>query len=61
MSEPQTDDSEQSSAESSENSPTGFAALGLRDELVATTNALGYEEPTPIQRKTIPCVMSVDA
>ncbi len=57
MSEPQPDDSESESSESSESSetsPTGFAALGLRDELVTTTNALGYEEPTPIQRLAIP-------
>ncbi|MDG2219272.1 MAG: DEAD/DEAH box helicase [Acidimicrobiales bacterium] len=57
MSEPQPDDSESESSESSESSetsPTGFAALGLRDELVTTTNSLGYEEPTPIQRLAIP-------
>ncbi len=38
----------------SEPTTSGFAALGLRDELVATTAALGYEEPTPIQRLAIP-------
>jgi ATP-dependent RNA helicase DeaD len=37
---------------------TGFAALGLRTELVKTTNDLGYEEPTPIQRETIPLLLS---
>ena len=26
-----------------------FADLGLRDELLSALNALGYEEPTPIQ------------
>jgi ATP-dependent RNA helicase DeaD len=31
-----------------------FAALGLRAELVAELAALGYEEPTPIQREAIP-------
>ena len=33
---------------------TGFAQLGLRPELLATLTALGYEEPTPIQREAIP-------
>jgi ATP-dependent RNA helicase DeaD len=33
---------------------TGFAALGLSDELLTTLEGLGYEEPTPIQRETIP-------
>ena len=33
---------------------TGFAALGLNDELLSTLDGLGYEEPTPIQRETIP-------
>src|SRR5436853_4126469 len=32
----------------------GFADLGLADELVAALAALGYEEPTPIQRAAIP-------
>ncbi|WP_205698010.1 DEAD/DEAH box helicase [Conexibacter sp. SYSU D00693] len=34
-------------------SPTTFADLGLRDELIAAVTALGYEEPTPIQREAI--------
>ena len=33
---------------------TGFASLGLRPELLKALNDLGYEEPTPIQRETIP-------
>ena len=33
---------------------TGFQALGLSDALVTTLTALGYEEPTPIQREAIP-------
>ncbi len=37
--------------------PNGFAALGLRDELLASLAALGYEEPTPIQRETIEVLM----
>jgi ATP-dependent RNA helicase DeaD len=32
----------------------GFAALGLDPKIVAALTALGYEEPTPIQRETIP-------
>ena len=36
----------------------GFAALGLRPELLAALEALGYEEPTPIQRETIPLLMA---
>lgn len=36
----------------------GFAALGLTDALVAAVTALGYEEPTPVQRETIPLLLS---
>jgi ATP-dependent RNA helicase DeaD len=36
----------------------GFAALGLADSLVAAVTALGYEEPTPVQRETIPFMLS---
>jgi len=36
----------------------GFAALGLRDELLAALDELGYEEPTPIQRETIPLLLT---
>jgi ATP-dependent RNA helicase DeaD len=32
----------------------GFAALGLRNELLDSLTQLGYEEPTPVQRETIP-------
>ncbi len=32
----------------------GFAELGLRPELLTALGRLGYEEPTPIQRETIP-------
>jgi ATP-dependent RNA helicase DeaD len=31
-----------------------FAALGLDPQIVAALTVLGYEEPTPIQRETIP-------
>jgi ATP-dependent RNA helicase DeaD len=36
----------------------GFRALGLRDELLAALETLGYEEPTPIQRETIPLLLT---
>ena len=39
-------------------STDGFAALGLSDALVAAVTALGYEEPTPVQRETIPLLLS---
>jgi len=32
----------------------GFAALGLAPQLLAALTTLGYEEPTPIQKETIP-------
>jgi ATP-dependent RNA helicase DeaD len=39
-------------------SDDGFAALGLRAELLAALDELGYEEPTPIQRETIPILLT---
>ena len=33
---------------------TGFAGLGLGESLVKAVTALGYEEPTPVQREVIP-------
>jgi ATP-dependent RNA helicase DeaD len=36
----------------------GFAALGLNDVLVAAVAALGYEEPTPVQRQAIPLMLA---
>ena len=33
---------------------SGFAALGIAPELLTALAALGYEEPTPIQREAIP-------
>ena len=38
--------------------PVGFADLGLRPELLTALGALGYEEPTPIQRETIPPLLA---
>ena len=35
-------------------SPPGFASLGLSATLIDALTALGYEEPTPIQREAIP-------
>ncbi|MFC0006452.1 DEAD/DEAH box helicase [Micromonospora siamensis] len=37
---------------------TAFADLGLRAELLGALSALGYEEPTPIQREAIPTLLS---
>ncbi len=34
-----------------------FATLGLRRELTDAVAALGYEEPTPVQRETIPLLL----
>jgi ATP-dependent RNA helicase DeaD len=39
---------------SSDPADAGFAALALQPELLAAIGALGYEEPTPIQREAIP-------
>jgi len=36
----------------------GFPALGLNEQLIATLAALGYEEPTPVQRETIPLMLT---
>jgi ATP-dependent RNA helicase DeaD len=36
----------------------GFTSLGLSKTLVAAVTALGYEEPTPIQREAIPVLLS---
>ena len=38
--------------------PSGFASLGLSPEIVASVTTLGYEEPTPVQRETIPVMLS---
>jgi len=36
----------------------GFAALGLDNDLTTTLAALGYEEPTPVQREAIPALLT---
>jgi ATP-dependent RNA helicase DeaD len=37
--------------------PSGFSELGVRRELAEAVAALGYEEPTPVQRETIPILL----
>jgi len=37
--------------------PASFASLGLPRELSEVVAALGYEEPTPVQRETIPLLL----
>ncbi len=36
---------------------SAFAALGLDEAIVASVASLGYEEPTPVQRETIPLLL----
>jgi ATP-dependent RNA helicase DeaD len=38
--------------------PARFGALGLADPIVKAVAALGYEEPTPIQREAIPVLVA---
>src|SRR5262245_55006706 len=38
--------------------PGGFASLGLNKALVGAVTSLGYEEPTPVQRQTIPVILA---
>src|SRR5258705_13012390 len=38
--------------------PSGFASLGLAPDIVTSVTTLGYEEPTPVQRETIPMMLS---
>jgi ATP-dependent RNA helicase DeaD len=42
---------------SSELPAVTFSSLGLQPELAAAVAALGYEEPTPVQRETIPLLL----
>jgi ATP-dependent RNA helicase DeaD len=39
-------------------SQPGFDSLGLSPSLLAAVSALGYEEPTPVQREAIPLILS---
>jgi ATP-dependent RNA helicase DeaD len=36
----------------------GFAALGVDQRILETLAALGYEEPTPVQREAIPPMLA---
>ncbi|MEO8277938.1 MAG: DEAD/DEAH box helicase, partial [Thermoanaerobaculia bacterium] len=36
----------------------GFSALGLDPRIVAALGALGYEEPTPVQKEAIPPLLA---
>ncbi|MEQ1871008.1 MAG: DEAD/DEAH box helicase [Vicinamibacterales bacterium] len=42
---------------SSPKEPTTFAELGLQGSLLEAITALGYEEPTPVQREAIPLLI----
>ncbi len=44
--------------ETSEAPSVNFADLGLGPEILASIEAMGYEEPTPIQVKTIPVMLT---
>src|SRR5204862_7928227 len=39
-------------------SESGFAALGVAADFLTALTALGYEEPTPIQREAIPLLLA---
>ena len=55
---PTLDDAALDEASETESSTAAFAALGLRPELCDALAALGYEEPTPIQREAIPVLLA---
>jgi ATP-dependent RNA helicase DeaD len=40
-----------------ESTQAGFGALGLGEDILGALTALGYEEPTPVQRETIPLML----
>jgi len=42
---------------STSSSPASFSSLGLQRELAEGVATLGYEEPTPVQRETIPLLL----
>ncbi len=52
------DDDEATAGDESGDGVNAFAVLGLCDELLAALDDLGYEEPTPIQRETIPILLT---
>ena len=47
-----------SSTSGTDQQAPGFAALGLDPRLVEALGALGYEEPTPVQREAIPPLLA---
>ena len=53
-----SDHTEPSTAPSVHGFSPGFATLGLEGSLLATLDTLGYEEPTPIQRESIPPLLA---
>ena len=58
-SHPSTDGETQTSIEPKQEPTTdGFAVLELDPRLLHTIAALGYEEPTPIQREAIPPLLA---
>jgi len=38
--------------------PKAFASLGIEEPILRALNAIGYEEPSPIQRELIPQVLA---
>jgi ATP-dependent RNA helicase DeaD len=48
----------QGHSQSGNDADRGFATLGLAAKLLAAVTALGYEEPTPIQREAIPLLLA---
>ncbi|HUF25928.1 MAG TPA: DEAD/DEAH box helicase [Gemmatimonadaceae bacterium] len=54
MGENETGTAERAEARESAEALPGFDALGLDERLLGALTALGYEEPTPIQREAIP-------
>jgi ATP-dependent RNA helicase DeaD len=50
-------DNNGSSSDNDDDNNVVFADLGLRAEILAALDELGYEEPTPIQRETIPSMI----
>ncbi|WP_432509195.1 DEAD/DEAH box helicase [Kineococcus auxinigenes] len=60
MSAPEGPDSADTpgSADTPDTVDTAFAGLGLREELLRALTALGYEEPTPVQREAVPPLLA---
>ena len=51
-------ETETQTTETQAEAPKGFANLELDPRLVETLTAMGYEEPTPIQRESIPLLLT---